>query len=625
MPIEEASANLDVLDRRPRRGDRDSLRGDRSMYVSMQSYTALFNKSRHIGSVAVIVETSFEEDYIRYVRKEFDKYFRVMHNFLEVVVGGKIVTLETEPESATLSRLNLKHTEFLYPVGCNSVRMFRVAEENSKNIYTIKIASLIMSDPLTYQPFLACVKEALLLNKKLDPNHDLLTLRGYFLVTRRTYRVWDIQIDLILMLEDHDLTLMDLIRARKLNKMPWPKDYAETLTKKLASMIAEYEKTYEFRFLYFNPLNVVYSKASQKFMIANLNNVFLNVELDKIKEIQKGGIRFNYTPSSFFTKVFPDLARLYSSSDHQSLEDQTSQYSLSILGLQLAEVCLQKEESGQEIANILEDKMQGKLDTNSLRASKALNKNLGGFGSRLIDSMSANTLNALLDKGDPKNQQALEAKVESEIKAVNAWKDLIRSLIPDYNHIKHLHEANLFLVAGNAKKAISSGKKAIEEFTKVKDLNVTDWIDLVSFLVNSFMRVNIQDQAKFHATNLIHYIDKAAKLDKVPKMLAKMDKLCLRSIIEDPIEILEERDSWELSKPFEHSLSFHLYYLGLDSPDRLLKFLTHSGSEDSYIARSFNFEILYKLYLGNLDGLKLRLKTYFFAYKGLPTSLIRAL
>lgn len=525
-------------------------------------------------------------------------------------MGGKVVTLETEPESATITRLNLKHTEFLYPVGCNSVRMFRVAEDSSKNIYTIKVASLVMSDPLTYQPFLACVKEALMLNKKIDPRHDILTLRGYFLVTRRTFRMWDIHIDLILMLEDHDMTLLDLIRARKLNKTPWPKDYAETLVKKLASMVNEYQKAYEFQFLYFNPLNVVYSKANQKFMLANFNNIFLGTELQKIKDIQKGGIKLNYTPESFFTKIFPDIAKLYSSAEHQTLDEQTSQFSLSIIGLQLAEVCLLNEESGKEIMDFLEDKMHGRHNANSLRVSKNLNKSLGGFGGKLIDSMGSNTLEGLLSKDKKIEGEKVDEKIESEIKVVNAWKDVMRSLKPDFNHIKHLSEANLFLVAGNAKKAISSCKKAIEEFTKVKDLNVLDWIDLVSFLVNSFMRVNIQDQAKYHANNLIHYIDRAAKLNKIPHMLAKIDKLCLRSILEEPISMLEDRDNWELTKTFEHCLSFHLYYLALDSPDSLLKFLTHRGSEETFVARSYNFDILYKLYLGNVDDLKSRLRRY---------------
>lgn len=49
IPIEEMSANLDVLDRRDRGSNRESLKGTRSMYLSMQSYTALFNKPRHIG------------------------------------------------------------------------------------------------------------------------------------------------------------------------------------------------------------------------------------------------------------------------------------------------------------------------------------------------------------------------------------------------------------------------------------------------------------------------------------------------------------------------------------------------------------------------------------------------
>jgi hypothetical protein len=540
------------------------------------------------------------------VKKEFDKYFKVMDRFIEVVVGGKVITLETEPESATVSRLNLNHTEFLYPVGSKSVRVFRVSEEGSKSIYTIKIASLVMSDPITYQPFLACVKEAVVLSKRSKPGSELLALRGYFLVSRKTFRFWDLQIDLIMMLEDHDLTLLDLIRARKTSKTPWPKEQVEPLIRKFATLADENEKALDMKFLYFNPLNIVYSKASQKFYVANLNNIFLNSELDKLRDMQKGGLKVAPAPESIFRKLFPDLSRLYANPEHTSLDDPTSEFSLSILALQLTEISLQKDPLGKEIVNLLDEKMNGKVNTQSLRESKVIQKGLAGMGSKIMASISNQSMQLLL--ADNKQAPANLDKLESEIKVVNAWKDRLRSLEPDFSHIKYLYEAHLYLVAGNAKKAISSCKKAIDEFTKVKNLDILDWIDLVSFLVNAFMRLNVQDQAKHHALNLIQYLKKASEMSKMPKMLANIDTLSLRSIIEDPISILEERENWELCKPLDLCLSFHLYYLGLDYPDQILQFMTHTGADECFIARALNFDILYKLYLGQLEGLKPKLK-----------------
>jgi len=533
------------------------------------------------------------------VKREFDKYFRVMHNFLEVVVSGRAVTLEAEPESTTVTRLNLKHAEFLYPVGGPNIRMFRVAEENPSNIYTIKICSLLLSDLSTYQPFIGCVKEAMLLSKAKTSGGDVLGLRGYFLVARRTFRFWDLHYDLVLLLEDHDLTLLDIIRARKHGKLPWPKEYVEPLLKKMVSIAEEAEKAMDCKLFYFNPINIVYSKAAKKFMLANLNNVWLSSEWNKLKSISQGR---GAAPNALFQQIFPDLAALYTSPNHNNISDQTCPYSISIMGMQMAEVSLGNEEAGKELFGMLEDKMRGNLDTKSMRASQALQRSLGGFGSRLLESMATDKVPKFESKPDK------EAQVEIELKPVNHWKEILRGLSADYSHVKYLREAHLFLVAGNAKKAVTSCKKAIEEFTRVKDLDVLDWIDLLGFLVNAFMRINVQDQAKLHAQSLAHYMEKAVRIGRFPAQLAKADTLALRSLSDDPISILQDRDSWGLSSTLSQSVSYYLYYLGLESPDKLLQYLNHTGSTEGSVSRAMNFEILYKLYLGQVDGLKGRLK-----------------
>ena len=523
-----------------------------------------------------------------------------MHNFLEVTVGGKAVTLETEPESATVSRLNLTHVEFLYPVGSSSSRMFRVSEENTKNIYTIKICSLMLSDVNSYQPFIATVREAILLSKRKQGSAEILGLRGYFLVARRTFRFWDLHFDLVLLLEDHDLTLLDLIRARKHGKSPWPKDYAEPLLRTFSAMVEQAEEALDCKFFYFNPINIVYSKTSKKFLLGNLNNVWFNKELEKIKHLGPGR---GPSPSIMFTQIFPDLASMYSSPDHMSVNDHTNPYSISIMGMQIAEVSLGNNDSGAgDLFGLLEDKLRGKLDTKSMRTSQTLQKNLGLFGNRLAESLNSQSV-AKFDK----NGKNIGAEVELE--TVNSWKILLRGLSADFSHVKHLREAHLFLVAGNAKKAVSCCKKAIEEFTKVQNLDVLDWIDLLGFLVNAFMRVNVQDQARLHAQSLVHYMEKAVKLGRFSPQLAKADSLALMTLSEDPIQMLQGRDAWGLSSSLSQSLSYYLYYLSLESPDRLLQHLSHTGSTESSISRAMNFEILYKLYLGQLEGLRSRLKT----------------
>ena len=93
-------------------------------------------------------------------------------------------------------------------------------------------------DISSYKIFLSCVNEALFLSSDQVKNFSYLlkskgkyqktllnlinVYLGYFFVRRQTLDYWNIQIDMIILYEDHDLTLLDLMRARKIEQKPWP-------------------------------------------------------------------------------------------------------------------------------------------------------------------------------------------------------------------------------------------------------------------------------------------------------------------------------------------------------------------------------------------------------------------
>lgn len=60
--------------------------------------------------------------------------------------------------------MNIKETEYLYPVGSEHCKMFRVIEKKNKTIFTAKKVTLNLMDPSSYKVFLSGVNEALFLS-----------------------------------------------------------------------------------------------------------------------------------------------------------------------------------------------------------------------------------------------------------------------------------------------------------------------------------------------------------------------------------------------------------------------------------------------------------------------------
>ena len=139
-----------------------------------------------------------------------------MDYFIEITIGGKKIRIEMYIEGVSENILEFKETEFMYPVGSQHSKMFRVIEKNTKRISTCKRVTLKLMDPSTYQVFLSAVKEAQFLSSQGSKNPNLLKLRGYYFLKRKMFEFWNVQVELIMLYEDHDICLLDLMRARKL-------------------------------------------------------------------------------------------------------------------------------------------------------------------------------------------------------------------------------------------------------------------------------------------------------------------------------------------------------------------------------------------------------------------------
>ena len=96
---------------------------------------------------------------------------------------------------------------------------------------------------------------------------------GYYFVKRKTLDFWNIQIDLVILYEDHDVTLLDLMRARKLDQKAWPDTQIDYLIETFSSHYSQLESLTGCKILFLNSLNMLYSKAKDSFFLGNLQNI----------------------------------------------------------------------------------------------------------------------------------------------------------------------------------------------------------------------------------------------------------------------------------------------------------------------------------------------------------------
>jgi len=542
-PIEEESGNLDILltDEAP------------AKYNEFYSYKALFESPK-------IDDLRLNQENIEHKMSLFDKFFKIQDYFLEIKVGGKNMRIEMDIEGVSNTRLQFKETEFLYPVGSYYAKMHRVIEKKSKKIFTCKRVTLKLLDPATYQVFIGAVKEALFLSSVSGSDENLLRLRGYYFVKRQSLDFWNLQIELLMLYDDHDLCLLDLMRARKLQEIPWPEQQAELMLDNFTEALGTLEATHGIKIIYPNSLNIVYSKSKDRFFICNLQNILLAREYAKVVEIEEHSI-CDLPPNNYFTSVFPKLERLYIDESIKRYSDITPGYSLSIVSMQIIEIACMKDglRTSQHLRNLLSAKLSKHVSPDKLMNNEVLKSLRLSLGTKLRQSLAGSRVNhGLISRFPDDYKEELNVKLVSEVKVINAWKKILRDLKPEEKFKKDLFQAEFLLISGNYGKAITYARTAIEEFTKVGKLDVLDWIELIIFLVNCFQQVKLKNEAKTYAISVIKYINRAVEVKQLERTLGDMLIFALEAIFGDAQEIYERAQVSEIPNTLLASLRYFL-------------------------------------------------------------------
>ena len=87
----------------------------------------------------------------------------------------------------------------------------------------------------------------------------------------------------------------------------------------------------------------------------------------------------------------------------------------------------------------------------------------------------------------------------SEVKVINKWKNLLRQLQPESKFMKEYIQAEFLLLMGNVTKSIQYCRSAILEFAQIKQLDIMDWVGLITLLINCLIKAEIHDQASYYA------------------------------------------------------------------------------------------------------------------------------
>lgn len=470
----------------------------------------------------------------------------------------------------------------MYPVGSRHAKMFRVIEKQSGTICTCKRVTLKMLDPTSYQVFLSAVKEALFLKKNSSSSPEsLLPLRGYYFVKRDMFQFWDLQVELLMLYEDHDVCMLDLLRSRKLSKMPWEIEQAEVMLARFSKELDEIEKRSGIKIVYPNSLNLVYSKAKDVFQICNLQNILVRQEKEKVFELEKSS-QCDIRPNMYFNAVFPQLGNLYTDQTINKYSELRNEYSMGILSMQVLEISYMNVDLNvsQQLKEVLTLKMHKQVSMRKVVQSKELMGSLRqSMASKMRQSMATGQGPSGSREGLHQMQinQTRSQKLRSEIKAINAWKKIVRRLKPEENFRKQFYQGEFLLLVGNQNKAINYVRSAIQEFTQVGELDIADWIDLICFLINCFKQVGLRQEASEYAQSLVLYVEKAVQAQRVNPCLGQMLTLTLRSIYVDPKDVYEEACKLGLPDFLFCSMKYHLLNISLEMPFEVKKYTPPSG------------------------------------------------
>jgi hypothetical protein len=231
-----------------------------SDYENFQSLSSLFQEKQILDNILETQSKDLDDTYLTLLRKEFSRYFQVSEYYLDINLFGHKLRVELDNDGRVAKQYRFRYAEYLYSVGSQYVKMFRSLEENTGKIHSIKIATLLFSKPETYFSFLSCIKEAMLLNQLDKMGSHLLGLEGYFFRRKKSLKFWETEIQLVMILDDHDMTLLDLMRARRSLGNPWSQEQILQIVGNVQQMIDYVEEHAGVKIVGANPLNILYSK-----------------------------------------------------------------------------------------------------------------------------------------------------------------------------------------------------------------------------------------------------------------------------------------------------------------------------------------------------------------------------
>jgi len=118
----------------------------------------------------------------------------------------------------------------------------------------------------------------MLLNQIDKMGSYLLGLEGYYFRRKKSLKFWETEIQLVMILDDHDMTLLDLMRARRTLNNPWSQDQILQIINNIQTMIDHVEENAGVRIVGANPLNILYSKRKDSLILGNLQNILSSRE-----------------------------------------------------------------------------------------------------------------------------------------------------------------------------------------------------------------------------------------------------------------------------------------------------------------------------------------------------------
>lgn len=499
-------------------------------YENFQSLSSLFEEKPIFDNILETQSRDLDDQYLSLLTKEFQRYFQVSEYYLDINLFGHKLRVEQDNDGRVAKQYRFRYAEYQYSVGSQYVKMFRSQEENTGKIHSIKIATLQFSKPETYFSFLSCIKEAMLQNQLDKMSSHLLGLEGYFFRRKKSQKFWETEIQLVMILDDHDMTLQDLMRARRALGNPWTQEQILQIITNIQTMIDYVEENAGVGIVGANPLNIQYSKRKDSLILGNLQNILSGRELKQINSEKFSNHELNKI-EKFFNRVFPDVKDLYENKD-TTIKESNSNYSVSIIAQQMAEILFNhestinnKEEFEKNMKNL------ATKHTNINELLHMLSQKYKGehvkFGYLSVmggrESFNDNLVNSLrisiakntkpfksVNLSNPNSTTKI-----SEVNTSNGWKKLQRNLEPNFDWKKKLYESEFFESFGRNRSSLESCRHVIQVYNKVEQLDKKSWALILEKLVEYFLSNDQKDDASNHAKTILGLIETGPTMESM--------------------------------------------------------------------------------------------------------------